>query len=276
MLERKLIPEDEGWKQKVYRIIYYTDTKAGKLFDVLLLIFILISTILVVIESIPYVYLNHYDVFYRIEWIITILFTIEYILRIISVQNRWTYVTSTMGVIDLVSILPFYISLLFPEAHFLIVIRLMRLLRVFRIFKMMEYMKDGYFIISALRHSYRKIFIFLLFIIIVSIVLGSVMYIIEGGRNGFESIPQSIYWAVVTITTVGYGDVSPATPLGKFFATILMLCGYGIIAVPTGILTSEMSKNSKRRSKGCSRCGNRDNDGDARYCKICGERLLYK
>lgn len=270
--EFDLIPED-GWRKKIYEIVYLSDTKAGKIFDICLLILILISTALLMIETIPIFQLEYYKAFYYAEFFITIIFTIEYILRIICIKDREEYILSPLGIIDFLSIIPFYISLFFPIWHFVAIIRMLRMLRIFRIFNLADYMQDGKFIVSALKHSSRKIYIFLLFMAIFIIIIGSLMYLIENGENGFSSIPQSIYWAVVTITTVGYGDISPATPIGKILSIIVMLCGYSIIAVPTGIVTSEFRKQKKNNFQ-CNRCGNEDNDENARFCKICGEKII--
>lgn len=267
----KLIPE-EGWRKKIFRIIYFADTPAGRLFDVSLLITIMLSTVMIVWESIPGSFERYGNLFYYAEWVLTIIFTLEYYLRLVCIKNNKAFVLSAFGIIDLLSILTFYISLIFPEVHFLIAIRMLRLLRIFRIFNLISYLKEAMVIVRALQNSYRKIIIFLLFIVIISVIVGSLMYVLESGQNGFHSIPESIYWAIVTITTVGYGDIAPATSAGKFMAIILMLCGYGIIAVPTGIVAKEL-KRVKKVIKECVRCGNVDNDGDARFCKICGEKL---
>lgn len=272
LTKEKMIPE-EGWRKQVYRIIYYSDTPAGKLFDIILLSAIVLSSVLIILESLPGNYSRHFNAFYISEWVLTIFFTLEYMLRLLCIKNNRAYVLSLLGIIDLLALLPFYLSLIFPGAHFLMIIRLLRLLRVFRIFRMMAYLKDAAFILNALKNSYRKIFIFLFFISVISVVVGALMYVIEDGRNGFHSIPESIYWAIVTITTVGYGDISPGTAIGKFFAIILMLCGYSIIAVPTGIVSQEF-KRVKKYPKNCGRCGNDDNDADARYCKRCGEKII--
>lgn len=263
------------WKDKLYLIVFRHNTPGGKLFDVILLIAILLSVFIVLIDSIPSVHTQYGTLFYILEWTFTILFTIEYILRIICLQRKWKYIFSPMGIIDLLSILPTYLSILFVGYQYLLVVRSLRLLRVFRIFKLWRFLEAGSFIIRALYSSYRKIMLFMLFIILAVIIIGSFMYIVESGTPGFESIPNSIYWAVVTITTVGYGDVSPATPLGKFLAVLVMLCGYSIIAVPTGILTSEMAKAMKvgGDSRTCGRCGTKEPRHDARYCRICGEPL---
>lgn len=271
--EYDLIPEDHPLLKKIYRIIYFSDTPAGKLFDILLLVFILISSILVMLETVPVLDVKYHKFFYQIEFFITVLFTIEYLLRIFSIKDKNEYIFSPLGILDFLSIIPFFIGLFFPAAHFFVIIRMLRMLRIFRILNLADYMHDGQFIMSALRHSSRKIYIFLLFLCIFIIIIGGVMYVVEDGKNGFESIPQSIYWAVVTITTVGYGDVSPSTPLGKFISIIVMLAGYSIIAVPTGIITSELRSRGKT-GKLCKRCQNKENDNDANYCKRCGEKII--
>ena len=272
--EHNFIPAEGEWKKKLFRIGYFADTPLGKLFDVTLLFMIALSAMIVILDSVKHI--RFHETFLVIEWIMSILFTIEYIVRVMIVKNKKDYIFSLMGIIDLVSILPFYISLFTPEAKYLMIIRLFRMLRIFRILNMMDYMDDGEYILQSLKHSSRKIYIFLLFITIIVLILGSLMYIIEGGKNGFTNVPVSIYWAVVTITTVGYGDISPVTPTGKLISMLLMLCGYSIIAVPTGIVSSQM-KRCMNKGKGkviCNRCGNIDNDDNARYCKDCGEKLV--
>jgi len=275
-MEDEMIPQ-EGWRKKLFIIMYRSDTPGGKLFDILLLVFIIASIIVVFVDSVSLVHARHAQSLFILEWSFTILFAIEYCLRILCVKNKWKYIFSLMGIIDLMAILPTFFSLLYIGSQYLLVVRSLRLLRVFRIFKLWHYIDEGKFIIKALYNSYRKINIFLLFIVIVVIIVGSIMYLIEGGKNGFSSIPDSIYWAVVTITTVGYGDISPVTPVGKLLATLLMLCGYSIIAVPTGIVTSEMAKVSKRSKEEitCSRCGKGNHPDDARYCRICAEPLEH-
>ena len=270
--EFDLIPED-GWRRKIYEVVYLSETRAGKIFDIILLILILTSTVLLMVETIPIIRLQYHKEFYYIDFFITLIFTAEYFLRIICVKDREEYIFSPLGIIDFLSIVPFYISLFFPVWHFVGIIRMLRILRIFRIFNLADYMHDGKFIVSALRHSSRKIYIFLLFMVIFIVIIGALMYVIEGGKNGFSSIPQSVYWAVVTITTVGYGDISPGTPLGKILSIVVMLCGYSIIAVPTGIVTSEFRRQRKNHIV-CNRCGNDDNDDNARYCKICGEKII--
>ncbi|WP_419868250.1 ion transporter [Chryseobacterium sp. CT-SW4] len=271
--EHNLVPEDVLWKRFLYRVIYRADTKLGKLFDVILLSLILISTLIIMLESVPAYDKKLHLFFIVFEWIISMFFTVEYIMRIAIVKNKRSYIFSFFGIIDFLALVPFYLSFFFPITKYFLIFRMLRMLRIFRIFNLMDFMNDGYLIVRALKNSSRKIYIFLLFLIIFSVIVGSLMFMVEGGRPGFETIPQSIYWAVVTVTTVGYGDVSPITPMGKFFAIILMLAGYSIIAVPTGIVTAEMRNKRQNLEKVCDRCGNEDIDDDARYCKQCGKKL---
>jgi voltage-gated potassium channel len=272
--EHNFIPERAKWKRKIYRIIFKSDTKLGKIFDIILLLLILLSTFIVMMESVRIFDAKLHLFFIILEIVITVMFTAEYWLRILTIRNKRDYIFSFFGIIDFLAILPFYLSLFFPITKYFLILRMLRMLRIFRILNLMDFMNDGYLIIRALKNSSRKIYIFLLFLMIFSVIVGSMMFMVEGHREGFESIPQSIYWAVVTVTTVGYGDVSPATPLGKFFAILLMLAGYSIIAVPTGIVTAEMRNKRQNLEKICSRCGNEDIDDDARYCKKCGEKIL--
>lgn len=271
--EHDYIPERKKWKRQLFRIIYRADTPLGKLFDICLLILIFISTFIVMLESIPSLDLRFHKFFIALEILISVVFTIEYALRIITIRNKKDYIFSFFGIIDLLAIIPFYLSLFFPFTKFFLIIRMLRMLRIFRILNLMDFMNDGYLIVKALKNSSRKIYVFLLFLMIFNVIVGSLMYMVEGHKEGFESIPQSIYWAVVTVTTVGYGDVSPTTPLGKFFSILLMLAGYAIIAVPTGIVTAEMRNKRQNFEKICKRCGNEDIDDDANYCKRCGEKI---
>lgn len=271
--EHNLVPENKLWKRFLYRVIYRTDTKLGKLFDVTLLSLIMVSTFIIMMESVPKLDKKFHIYFIIIESIISVIFSIEYLLRIAVVKNKRHYIFSFFGIIDLLSLIPFYLSFFVPVTKYFLIFRMLRMLRIFRIFNLLDFMNDGYLIMRALRNSSRKIYIFLLFLVIFSVIVGSLMFMVEGGRPGFETIPQSIYWAVVTVTTVGYGDVSPITPMGKFFAVVLMLAGYSIIAVPTGIVTAEMRNKRQNLEKICERCGNEDIDDDARYCKQCGKKL---
>lgn len=271
--EHNLVPGDSLWKRFLFRIINRADTRLGKLFDIILLALILASTFIIMMESVPKLDKKFHTTFIIAEWIISIFFTIEYILRIAVIKNKKCYIFSFFGIIDFLSLVPFFLSFFFPVTKYFLIFRMLRMLRVFRVFNLLDFMNDGSVIVRALRNSSRKIYIFLLFLIIFSVIVGSMMFMVEGGRPGFETIPQSIYWAVVTVTTVGYGDVSPITPMGKFFAVILMLAGYSIIAVPTGIVTAEMRNKRQNLELICERCGNEDIDDDARYCKQCGKKL---
>lgn len=267
---------EKKWQTKLHEVIYESNTKAGKAFDISLLILIVSSILVVMFDSVDWMNKRYGHVFYILEWTFTTIFTIEYLLRLISIKRPLGYVFSFLGIIDLLAIIPSYLSIFFAGSQSLLVFRALRLLRVFRIFKLTHYLSEMRFLGAALRGSLRKISIFMLIVLMLVIILGSSMYLIEGGENGFHSIPDSIYWSIVTITTVGYGDISPVTPLGKFVASIIMLIGYGIIAVPTGIITTEMAiavKKKEQQHEVCPRCGKEGHDVDANYCKKCGEHL---
>ncbi|MEO8823342.1 MAG: ion transporter [Ginsengibacter sp.] len=258
-------------KQKLYKIVFETDTKSGKRFDVFLLWIILFSVVTVMIESVPEVAENYSKIFFTIEWIMTIIFTIEYLLRIWISPKPVKYILSFWGIIDLLSFLPTYLRIFIFGYHYLIVIRIFRLLRVFRILKLARFNNESKLLVSALKSSMHKLGVFLVAVIAIVIFMGTIMYVVEGGKEGFTSIPQSIYWAIVTVTTVGYGDMVPHTVLGKFISSIAMIIGYAIIAVPTGIITVEMA-NSGRKKKACEKC-NRLNESEASYCNHCGEKM---
>lgn len=265
-----------SFRERMHEIIFESGTKWGKLFDVALLVLIIMSILVVMLDSVAEYHYSFGDVLYKIEWFFTIVFSIEYLLRLVSIKRPVKYMTSFFGIIDLLAILPTYISLLFAGTQFLLVLRALRLLRIFRIFRLRHYLSEMRFLGLAMKNSARKISIFMLVVFMMVIILGSVMYLVEKAENGFTSIPQCIYWAIVTITTVGYGDVSPVTPLGKVVASFIMLLGYGIIAVPTGIVTTEMAiaaRNREQRHDVCDFCGKEGHDFDARYCKVCGNAL---
>lgn len=269
-------------KDRIHEIIFEADTPSGKAFDIALLIAILLSVAVVMLETTPSIGDKIKKVLHLIEWILTIFFTIEYGLRLYSANRPFKYATSFFGVIDLLAILPTYISLFLAGAQALLVIRILRLLRVFRIFKLVKYMRQGKVILAALRHSGPKIAVFVLFVLLLVTIFGSVMYLIEGGTNeGYDSIPRSIYWAIVTLTTVGYGDISPVTSLGQLIAACIMILGYSIIAVPTGIVSAELTKSiSQRRPErtdthACKGCGIQGHELGAKYCHHCGEKLAH-
>ena len=268
-----------NWKTKLHDIIYEADTKNGKWFDILLIITILISIILVMLESVES-FDTKYHTFLNIsEWVITILFTFEYIARVIAIKKPTSYIFSFYGIIDFLATIPKYLSIIFIGTHALVALRALRLLRVFRILKLARYLGASRSLISALKASRIKIFVFLFSVVVITIILGTVMYLIEGPENGFTSIPHSMYWAIVTLTTVGYGDLAPHTPLGQFIASLVMILGYGIIAVPTGIVTSEMTKQDTKvhtNTQSCPNCSFEKHIDNAKFCNQCGEKLNHE
>ncbi|WP_107039558.1 ion transporter [Brumimicrobium mesophilum] len=260
------------WQLKIQEVIYGTYTKPGRIFDILLLIIILLSIVVVMLESVTYLNQKYSFSFLTIEWVVTALFTIEYILRIISLRKPFSYIFSFMGMVDLFSLLPSYLSLFVDGATSLMLLRSIRFLRVFRILRLSRYMLGADILGDALKNSRHKIAVFLISILTIVIILGGLMYVIEPKEAGFTSIPRSIYWAIITITTVGYGDIAPVTPLGQALASFIMLFGYAIIAVPTGIVSSEFTA---LRSEGikpfeCPNCGEDGHEKSAQFCKSCG------
>jgi voltage-gated potassium channel len=261
-------------KDNLYEIIFEADTPAGKLFDVALLVIILFSVVLVLLESVPSIRINYQPTLRILEWIITIIFTIEYILRVAIIKRPFSYIFSFYGIIDFLAVIPTYLSLIIVGSHSLVVIRMLRLLRVFRILKLTRYTNAGRTLARAMWASREKISVFIFFVITLVVIIGTIMYMVEGETYGFTSIPRSIYWAIVTLTTVGYGDISPATPLGQFLASIVMIMGYAIIAVPTGIVTAEMIKpTTHSNTQVCPNCLHDKHDDDAVHCKKCGAHL---
>jgi voltage-gated potassium channel len=265
-----------SWRRRLHNVIYESNTTAGKIFDVALLLLIILSIIVVILDSVKSFNRQYAHLFFVLEWVFTFLFTLEYILRLVSIKKPWLYVFSFLGMIDLMAIVPSYLSFFIAGSQSLLVLRALRLLRIFRIFKLTHFLTEADFLKTAIKASVKKISVFMLVVFSLVIIMGSVMYLVEKGQNGFDSIPDSIYWAIVTITTVGYGDISPVTPPGKFIASLIMLLGYGIIAVPTGILTTEMTLAVRRRKHGhetCPNCGREGHDSDAKFCKYCGAVL---
>lgn len=264
------------WKEQLYEIIYEADTKAGKWFDIVLLFLIIISIIVVMLESVNSFDAKYHTALITCEWVITILFTIEYILRIICIKKPLNYIFSFYGVIDFSSTIPLYLSFLFVGSHVLVAFRALRLLRVFRILKLARFLGEASQLKEALKASRLKITVFIYTVLILSVIMGTLMYLIEGAQSGFTSIPRSIYWTIVTLTTVGYGDIAPATNLGQFIASLIMILGYGIIAVPTGIVTVEFSKQAQKintNTQVCSNCHANDHRDEAEFCYHCGEKL---
>lgn len=267
---------DRSWRTRLHEIIFESHTSAGKAFDITLLAFIVISIIVVMLDSVAELHARYGKLFFILEWFFTAVFTVEYILRLICIGKPLKYMFSVLGIIDLLAIIPSYLSFVYIGSQSLLVFRALRLLRVFRIFKLVHFISEMRFLSVAILNSIRKISIFILFVISAVVIMGSVIYLVEGPANGFTSIPQSVYWAIVTITTVGYGDIAPVTPLGKLIASFIMLLGYGIIAVPTGIVTTEMAiaaKSQKQNNEACPSCGREGHDHDARFCKYCGAKL---
>ena len=264
-------------KELIHEVIFEADTPAGKAFDIALLIAILLSVIVVMMETTHSISDKYGYALHIAEWILTIFFTIEYGLRLYCVSKPVKYATSFFGVVDLLAILPTYISLLFAGAQALLVIRILRLLRVFRIFKLVSFMRQGKVIMIAMRNSAPKIAVFILFVLLLVTIFGSIMYLVEGGTNPeYDSIPRSVYWAIVTLTTVGYGDISPHTNLGQFIAACIMILGYSIIAVPTGIVTAELTRKihvQPEVNAACSGCGSQGHPLRSKFCYRCGEEL---
>ena len=272
MPERK--PKSDHWlRHRLHEIIFEADTPAGKLFDVILILSIVISVIVVMLDSVADLNVQYGQLFVFLEWFFTIIFTAEYVLRLSCIGRPSKYARSFYGIVDLLSILPSYVSLFLPSGKFFLVIRILRLLRVFRVLKLVQYVGESNYLQRALWASRRKISVFLLSVFLLMIIFGSVMYIVEGAENGFTSIPRSIYWAIVTMTTVGYGDISPQTSLGQAIASLVMILGYGIIAIPTGIVTAELTHKQNISTQVCPECSAEGHDINAKYCKFCGADL---
>lgn len=273
-LEREQPARESGLRHTLFEIIFEADTPLGKLFDVVLLVAILLSVVAVMLETVSWINVDYGNYLTVFEWALTLLFTLEYTVRIYSVRRPLSYIFSFFGAIDLLAILPTYLGLFFAGTHILSVIRVIRLLRIFRIFKLVRYISEGRMLMKALQASRPKITVFLFCVLTLVVIVGSLMYIIEGPEHGFNNIPVSIYWAIVTLTTVGYGDITPMTTVGKSLAAVVMIMGYGIIAVPTGIVSVELNKVSHQESlntRACEGCSREGHDNDAIYCKFCGE-----
>lgn len=271
-------------KERLYHIIFESDTPLGRLFDRILIAAILLSLVVVVVDSVEWISMNYHAQLSILEWLFTIFFSIEYACRVYCARQRWQYITSFYGVIDLLAVLPTYLAMLFPEMHALIDVRVLRLIRIFRIFKLTAYMHEYTHLTEALHASRRKIMVFLSVVLMVVMVMGTLMYVVEGPRNGFTSIPVGIYWAITTMTTVGFGDITPHTDLGRLIASLMMLMGWGTLAVPTGIVTAEMSGARRLRdslervgidtnNQQCSTCLAQGLGANDRYCRRCGAKL---
>lgn len=263
----------ESFRGKCYVVIFEHDTRAGKLFDLALLWGVLLSVVVVIAESVDAVRDTYGTELRAVEWFFTVVFSVEYLLRVYSARKRWGYVLSFYGVVDLLAVMPTFVGLLFPGALSLVVVRVLRLLRVFRVLKLASFHGEGDALLRALRASGPKIIVFLGAVLSIVVIVGSAMYVIEGPTHGFTNIPRSMYWAIVTLTTVGYGDIAPQTAVGQILASTLMILGYAIIAVPTGIVSAELSRASREAESRCAACGAVESRTDARYCRLCGEAL---
>ena len=272
---------ESGWRRRWFDIIYRHDTPPSRNFDLLLIVAILASVIVIVLDSDPWLHIDHARILYAIEWGFTALFTAEYAMRLMVVRRPLRYALSLWGIIDLLSILPTYLSLLFPGSQALLVVRILRVLRLFRILKLTQYVEEGGLLMTALWRSRRKIFLFVSALLTIAIIFGAIMFVVEGPEHGFSTIPTGMYWAIVTMATVGYGDLSPATPVGRFIASVLILIGYSIIAVPTGIYTAELASSLREAThgdghldqRGCPECVLEGHDPDASHCRNCGHLL---
>lgn len=271
---------NQKFRAWLHEVIFEADTPAGKFFDLLLLMLIAGSVLVVMLESVEPIQAKYANWFTRIEWFFTAVFTLEYLLRLYCVYRPWKYATSFFGIIDLLAILPTYLALVLPTAQYFLIIRAFRLIRIFRILKMAHFINEGNIILHALKASRAKITVFLTFVSLLVIIIGAVMYLVEGGQNqSFSSIPRGVYWAIVTLTTVGYGDITPQTSVGQFLSAIVMILGYAIIAVPTGIVSAEFIsgyQQSKFSTQACQYCSAEGHDADAVFCKYCGEKLNGK
>ena len=265
-----------GWRLRLYTIIFEADTRAGRAFDLALIVMILASVAVVVADSMASVHQQHGRWLKVLEWFFTLAFTAEYLARLACVRHPWRYARSFFGIIDLLSILPTYLAVLVPEMHSLIDVRLLRLLRLFRLFKLTAYVSEFGALYLALRNSRRKIAVFLAFVLLVTTIMGTLMYVVEGPQNGFDSIPMGVYWAITTMTTVGFGDVTPKTDLGRFIASLMMLMGWGTLAVPTGIVSAELVGQQTRReptTRTCHACLSEGHSPSASFCRDCGAKL---
>lgn len=272
-MKEKPIPH---WKYKLHEVIYEADTPAGRYFDVVLLVVITLSIVLVMLESVKELNYLYYREFYIAEWVITVLFTAEYILRIISIQKPKKYIFSFFGIVDFLSTIPTYLGVFIGGGNLFFAVRALRLLRVFKVLKITRYIGESRKLMGALKNSRAKIFVFLFAVLIICIIMGTVMHLVEGEAGGFDNIPLSIYWCIVTLTTVGFGDIAPITPLGRFIASFIMITGYGIIAVPTGIVSAEYSKTTDKppiNTQVCPYCNESKHLDGAEFCHNCGNKL---
>ncbi len=262
-----------GWRERVRHIIFDHNTPESRAFDIVLLALITFSVLLVMLETVEQIEARYATPLFVLEWIITILFTLEYIARLVTVDSKWRYARSFFGVVDLLAILPVYLSILLPGAQSLLVIRSLRLLRVFRVLKMARFISEANYLVRAIKASSRKIIVFLIVVVLINVIVGSTMYLIEGPQNGYDSMFRGLYWSIVTMSTVGFGDIAPSTALGQVLAAMLMIVGYSVIAVPTGIVSAEVASARRPREESCRNCGSAAHSETARFCDACGFEL---
>jgi len=274
------IRQQSALQLKLYKVIFGTETPAGKWFDIILIMIIVTSVAVIMLDSIADLHARYGLLYLQLEWVFTALFTVEYLIRVWCAPNRKAYMLSIYGIVDLLALMPTYLSLLLPQTAPLLIIRLLRILRIFRVLRLLSLLSEANELAAALRRSTRKVFVFFSLMIILTTIFGCLLYVVEGGENGFDNIPKSIYWAIVTITTVGYGDVVPLTPIGRAISAVGMLIGYAVIAVPTGIVTAELTVSQQirrsrdiRDSRNCTNCTTVEHDVEAHYCSNCGTIL---
>ena len=275
--ESELGKPPQPWRRRMHEVVFESETPEGRLFDKVIVTAILVSVAVVIADSVPALHQRFRGTLNAAEWFFTVLFTVEYLARLLSVQRQLKYALSFFGIVDLLSVLPTYLAFFFPELHALIDVRILRLLRIFRIFKLTDYIVEYQMLGEALAASRRKILVFLSAVLMVVLILGTLLYVVEGPEHGFKDIPTSVYWAITTITTVGFGDITPKTDAGRFIASVMMLIGWGTLAVPTGIVTAEMTARRHLRpflpSRSCARCGAMGHAPEARFCAMCGAGL---
>ncbi|WP_405049919.1 ion transporter [Salinicola endophyticus] len=267
---------ESSFRKQLFQIIFESDTRAGKAFDIALITLILLSVVVVFLDSVPHLHQHYGEWFLLVEWIFTLIFTLELVLRLYCLERPLRYLKSFYGVLDLLAILPTWLSLFLPGAQSLLVLRILRVLRVFRVLRLMEFVGEGRMLVQALRRSQRKILLFLITVLLIITIFGALIYMIEPPEAGFTSMPRSMYWAIVTLTTVGYGDIAPVTPVGQFISAFMMVLGYSILAVPTGVFSAEVIRSIREErysDEACPGCGHEGHERDSRYCRLCGTWL---
>nr|WP_242495022.1 ion transporter [Salinicola tamaricis] len=267
---------ESSFRKQLFQIIFESDTRAGKTFDIALITLILLSVVVVFVDSVPHLHQHYGEWFLLVEWIFTLIFTLELVLRLYCLERPLRYLKSFYGVLDLLAILPTWLSLFLPGAQSLLVLRILRVLRVFRVLRLMEFVGEGRMLVQALRRSQRKILLFLITVLLIITIFGALIYMIEPPEAGFTSMPRSMYWAIVTLTTVGYGDIAPVTPIGQFISAFMMVLGYSILAVPTGVFSAEVIRSIREErysDEACPGCGHEGHERDSRYCRLCGTWL---